>query len=41
MTLLVDDAIYAYGVSIWQLRTNCHWGKFPKYAGNKNSCPDF
>lgn len=39
--LLVADAIYGYGVSIWQDRTNCHWGKFPKYAGNKNSCPDF
>lgn len=40
-TLLVDDAIYAYRASILQDRTNCHWGKFPKYAGSKNSCPDF
>lgn len=39
--LLVSDAIYGYRLSIWQNRTNCYWGKFPRYAGNKKSCPDF
>lgn len=37
MTLSVDDAICAYGVSTWEDRTNYHWGGFPNMPAIKKA----